>query len=52
MIKPLGVLFSRLECISGSTILGGGEIALILDVGPLVTDHSEREHIRQARSAA
>ncbi|MFI5495770.1 chemotaxis protein CheA [Actinoplanes sp. NPDC051859] len=52
VIKPLGVLFSRLKCISGSTILGSGEIALILDVGPLVNDHSEREHFRQVQPAA
>ncbi|WP_436531462.1 chemotaxis protein CheA [Actinoplanes sp. HUAS TT8] len=43
VIKPLGVLFSRVKCISGSTILGNGEIALILDVGPLIADHSDRE---------
>ncbi|BCJ56203.1 chemotaxis protein CheA [Actinoplanes sp. NBRC 14428] len=51
VIKPLGVLFSGLSCISGSTILGSGEIALILDVGPLVADHSEREHVRARRAA-
>ncbi len=43
VIKPLGVLFSRVKCVSGSTILGNGEIALILDVGPLIADHSDRE---------
>jgi two-component system chemotaxis sensor kinase CheA len=48
VIKPLGVLFSRVKCISGSTILGNGEIALILDVGPLIADHSDREQTRQA----
>ncbi|MFC7534201.1 chemotaxis protein CheA [Actinoplanes sp. GCM10030250] len=48
VIKPLGVLFSRVKCVSGSTILGNGEIALILDVGPLIADHSDREHTRQA----
>jgi two-component system chemotaxis sensor kinase CheA len=48
VIKPLGVLFSRVRCISGSTILGNGEIALILDVGPLIADHSDREQTRQA----
>ncbi|UQU67901.1 chemotaxis protein CheA [Couchioplanes caeruleus] len=52
VIKPLGVLFSRLRCISGSTILGSGEIALILDVGTLVADHSSREHLRHAVTAA
>jgi two-component system chemotaxis sensor kinase CheA len=52
VIKPLGVLFSRVRCISGSTILGNGEIALILDVGPLIADHSSREHTRQAVAVA
>jgi two-component system, chemotaxis family, sensor kinase CheA len=48
VIKPLGVLFSRVKCISGSTILGSGEVALILDVGPLIVGHTDREHTRQA----
>jgi len=52
VIKPLGVLFSKVDCISGSTILGDGGIALILDVGPLVTGHSEREYARQLRRPA
>ncbi len=32
VIKPLGKVFSSLRGISGSTILGSGEVALILDV--------------------
>lgn len=36
VIKPLGQLFSQVACISGSTILGSGEVALILDVPTLV----------------
>ncbi len=36
VIKPLGKLFSTLRGISGSTILGSGEVALILDVPSLV----------------
>jgi len=32
VIKPLGNLFQDLPCISGSTILGNGRIALVLDV--------------------
>src|SRR4029453_350078 len=35
VIKPLGRLFERLSGISGSTILGTGEVALILDVQAL-----------------
>ena len=36
VIKPLGKLFECLSGISGSTILGTGEVALILDVPALV----------------
>jgi two-component system, chemotaxis family, sensor kinase CheA len=36
VIKPLGKLFERLSGISGSTILGTGDVALILDVPALV----------------
>lgn len=36
VIKPLGPLFAQLRGISGSTILGSGEVALILDVPALV----------------
>lgn len=36
VIKPLGKLFNSVTCISGSTILGNGEVALILDVPALV----------------
>jgi two-component system chemotaxis sensor kinase CheA len=36
VIKPLGPLFSSVRGISGSTILGSGEVALILDVPALV----------------
>ena len=36
VIKPLGKLFEKLSGISGSTILGNGEVALILDVQALV----------------
>ncbi|MDR7275842.1 chemotaxis protein CheA [Catenuloplanes atrovinosus] len=48
VIKPLGPLFSNLKCVSGSTILGNGDVALILDVGPLVSEHTDLERARQA----
>lgn len=35
VIKPLGSLFSHMRGIAGSTILGSGEVALILDVAAL-----------------
>ncbi|HNF25067.1 MAG TPA: chemotaxis protein CheA [Leptospiraceae bacterium] len=33
VIKPLGKIFQNLKGISGSTILGTGEVALLLDIG-------------------
>ena len=36
VIKPLGKLFSGLRGVSGSTILGDGSVALILDVQSLI----------------
>jgi two-component system chemotaxis sensor kinase CheA len=36
VIKPLGHIFSHINGIGGSTILGSGEVALILDVPRLV----------------
>ena len=37
VIKPLGTLFRNMRGIGGSTILGSGEVALILDVQALVS---------------
>lgn len=37
VIKPLGMLFNHLKSIGGSTILGNGEVALILDVPSLMS---------------
>ena len=36
VIKPLSPMFSEVRSISGSTILGSGEVALILDVAALM----------------
>ncbi|MFI5958410.1 chemotaxis protein CheA [Cryptosporangium sp. NPDC051539] len=52
VIKPLGPLFARAECISGATILGNGEVALIVDVGPLIAGQTERERARHADAVA
>jgi len=46
VIKPLGKLFERLSGISGSTILGTGEVALILDVQALVQRAIGKEEAR------
>ena len=46
VIKPLSTIFRHLRGIGGSTILGNGEVALILDVQALVqrnTRNTERE---------
>ena len=49
VIKPLGKLFERLAGISGSTILGTGEVALILDVPALVQTVMESEGARRSQ---
>lgn len=43
VIKPLGKMFQRVRAISGSTILGSGEVALILDVPTLLKEASEEK---------
>lgn len=43
VIKPLGRLFTNLSGISGSTILGSGDVALILDVPVLVQQFAQQE---------
>jgi two-component system chemotaxis sensor kinase CheA len=42
VIKPLGKLFRKVDCVSGSSILGNGEVALILDVPSLVQQATAR----------
>ncbi len=37
VIKPLGKIFQHLKCISGATILGGGDVAMIIDVPQLIS---------------
>jgi two-component system chemotaxis sensor kinase CheA len=43
VIKPLGKIFSHIRGIGGSTILGSGEVALILDVAGLIEQVLQRE---------
>jgi two-component system chemotaxis sensor kinase CheA len=43
VIKPLGSLFRNMRGIGGSTILGSGEVALILDVQALVSRSARSE---------
>ncbi len=49
VIKPLSRVFNQVKCISGSTILGSGEVALILDVAALVGQVSKppSHHLKQ-----
>ncbi|GGP27173.1 chemotaxis protein CheA [Silvimonas amylolytica] len=52
VIKPLGELFSRIKSISGSTILGDGRVALILDVANLVHQAVQQQATTQNGKAA
>jgi two-component system chemotaxis sensor kinase CheA len=52
VIKPLGTLFRHLRGISGSTILGSGDVALILDVPTLTALAGRRESESFAATAA
>jgi two-component system, chemotaxis family, sensor kinase CheA len=52
VIKPLGSLFRHLRGISGSTILGSGDVALILDVPALTTLAGRLENETFSTSAA
>lgn len=50
VIKPLGKLFRNVKCVSGSSILGNGEVALILDV-PLLIDQATAGRRRSSAAA-
>lgn len=45
VIKPLGSVFRHLKGISGSTILGTGEVALIVDVPSLMHQATHDSHL-------
>ncbi len=51
VIKPLGRLFGNLSGVTGSTILGSGEVALILDASALVQQAATAEE-NEVRSSA
>ncbi|HEY6250358.1 MAG TPA: chemotaxis protein CheW, partial [Candidatus Angelobacter sp.] len=44
VIKPMGKLFKKISGIAGSTVLGNGCVALILDVPALVREATARRH--------
>ena len=49
VIKPLGAIFRHLQGIGGSTILGSGEVALILDIPALIKISGQAEQRLLAR---
>ncbi|HVW68822.1 MAG TPA: chemotaxis protein CheA [Steroidobacteraceae bacterium] len=51
VIKPLSKLFRNVDCISGSSILGTGEVALILDVPTLIQQAMARGRHNAATAA-
>ncbi len=50
VIKPLGPLFAEVPAVSGSTIIGNGEVGMILDVPALVRHCAARSKTRGAAS--
>ena len=52
-IKPLGSIVRHIKGIGGSTMLGSGEVALILDVQALVQrcTSKEAQHVPSAAAA-
>lgn len=51
VIKPLGPLFSEVPAVAGSTIIGNGEVGMILDVPALVRHCSGSPRRKAAREA-
>ena len=47
VIKPLGRLFQNLKCISGTTILGSGDVAMIVDIPEIIKKVMRSENSRQ-----
>ncbi|MEH6347318.1 MAG: chemotaxis protein CheA [Bermanella sp.] len=51
VIKPLGSVFQNLKGISGATILGSGEVAMIIDIAEMVSRViNSDQHDSQSRS--
>jgi two-component system chemotaxis sensor kinase CheA len=45
VIKPLAKMFTRVDCVSGSSILGTGDVALILDVPAVLERAVQRSQV-------
>jgi two-component system chemotaxis sensor kinase CheA len=52
VIKPLGAMFKGIPGVAGSSILGNGRVALILDVAGLLRETLRRAAARDAAAAA
>jgi len=52
VIKPLGTIFKHIKGIGGSTILGSGDVALILDVQSLVALTTTQQNKMQSLETA
>lgn len=50
VIKPLGQLFKHTRSVSGSTILGNGDVALLLDVQHLMQRAARKHHTNTVES--
>ncbi|MCP4285359.1 MAG: chemotaxis protein CheA, partial [Gammaproteobacteria bacterium] len=48
VIKPLGKVFQHLKGVSGATVLGSGDVALILDIQGLI-NLANNQHSAQVR---
>nr|WP_277344551.1 chemotaxis protein CheA [Oleiagrimonas sp. C23AA] len=51
VIKPLAKLFAGVRCVSGSTVLGNGKVALIVDV-PALVDQAGQAALARASAAS
>jgi len=51
VIKPLAKMFTRVDCVSGSSILGTGDVALILDVPAVLERAVERSQAATTRQS-
>lgn len=49
VIKPLAKMFTRVDCVSGSSILGTGDVALILDVPAVLERAIQRSQVATTR---
>lgn len=50
VIKPLGLLYRKHEFISGASILGNGEIALVIDPIMLIKQSTQRQKVSNAKA--